>query len=69
MDIGSVEYNTWEQEDSPKTNFPTFSLQECNFFRGLVCYECNHTYLYCIMIHSSPDLKVVGLDLFIRNEG
>ena len=38
----SIKDATWEPEDTIKTNFPNFSLQEYNVLKTRVCYGHDH---------------------------
>ena len=38
----SIQDATWEREKTLTTNFPNFSLQECNVLKRGVCYGHEH---------------------------
>ena len=37
MDDRSTKHVTWERENITKTNFPNFTLEECNVLKRGVC--------------------------------
>ena len=54
--VKSIKDATWERENTIKTNFPNFSLQDCNVLKRGICYGHDHNLfcskLYCSILHT-----------------